>query len=41
MFPGTVIGQNTNVYPLTRVRGEILANKIVKDEKTIVDKEER
>ena len=41
LFPGTIIGQNTNVYPLTRVRGEILANKIVKDEKTIVDKEER
>ena len=41
LFPGTIIGQNTNVYPLTRVRGEILANKIVKDEKIIVDKEER
>ena len=41
LFPGTIIGQNTNVYPLTRVRGEVLANKIVKDEKTIVDKEER
>ena len=41
LFPGTIIGQNTNIYPLTRVRGEVLANKIVKDEKTIVDKEER
>lgn len=41
LFPGTIIGQNTNVYPLTRVRGEILANKIVKDTNIIVDKEER
>ena len=41
LFPGTLIGQNTNVYPLTRVRGEIPANKIVKDTNLIVDKEEK
>ncbi len=41
MFPGTIVGENTNVYPLTRVRGVVGANKIVKDEHTIVDKEQR
>lgn len=39
LFPGTIIGQNTNVYPLTRVRGEILPNRIVKDTDIIVEKE--
>lgn len=39
--PGSLIGQNTNIYPLTRVRGVIGANKIVKDMKNIVDKEDR
>ena len=39
LFPGTIIGQNTNVYPLTRVRGEVGPNKIVKDTDLIVEKE--
>lgn len=39
LFPGTIIGQNTNVYPLTRVRGEVLPNRIVKDIDIIVEKE--
>lgn len=39
LFPGTIIGQNTNVYPLTRVRGEIQPNRIVKDTDIIVEKE--
>lgn len=39
LFPGTIIGQNTNVYPLTRVRGEVLPNRIVKDTDIIVEKE--
>lgn len=39
LFPGTIIGQNTNVYPLTRVRGEVLPNRIVKDTDVIVEKE--
>ena len=33
--PGTVIGRNTVVYPLTRVRGVIPADMIVKSEKEI------
>ena len=39
LFPGTIIGQNTNVYPLTRVRGDIQPNRIVKDTDIIVEKE--
>ena len=39
LYPGTIIGKNTNIYPLTRVRGIINSNSIVKDENTIVDKE--
>lgn len=35
--PGTVILENTHIYPLTRVRGVIDANKIVKDMNNIVD----
>ena len=41
LFPGTIIGENTNVYPLTRVRGVIGSNKIVKDIDVIVEKEDR
>lgn len=39
--PGTIIGQNTNIYPLTRVRGTINSNMIVKDMENIVEKESR
>ncbi|MBQ9086009.1 MAG: UDP-N-acetylglucosamine pyrophosphorylase [Clostridia bacterium] len=38
MNPGTVIGRNTNVYPLTSVRGAVPANSIVKATDTIVPK---
>lgn len=38
LTPGTVIGKNTTVYPLTMVRGEIKENKIVKNSENIVDK---
>ena len=41
LFPGTIIGENTNVYPLTRVRGVVGSNKIVKDIDNIVEKEVR
>ena len=34
--PGTVIGKNTSVYPLTSLRGVYPAGCIVKDTKTIV-----
>lgn len=36
--PGSVIGRNTNIYPLSRVRGEVPANSIYKDEGEIVPK---
>ena len=36
--PGTVIGRNSNVYPLSRVRGCIPANSIYKAEDKIVSK---
>lgn len=39
--PGSIIGENSNVYPLTRVRGVIGAGKIVKDMNNIIVKEER
>ena len=36
--PGTVIGCNTNVYPLSRVRGFVSAGHIYKDADDIVEK---
>ena len=36
--PGTVIGRNSNVYPLSRVRGLIPENSIYKDEGNVVEK---
>ena len=41
LCPGTIIFPNTNIYPLTRVRGVIGASKIVKDMNNIIDKENR
>lgn len=41
LFPGTIINRNVNVYPLTRVRGIIPRDSIVKSENEIVRKEER
>lgn len=38
--PGTVIGRNSNIYPLSRVRGVIKENSIFKDIDNIVDKNE-
>ena len=38
MNPGTVIGPNTNVYPLSRVRGFVPAGHIFKDPSNIVEK---
>ena len=38
LTPGSIIGSNTMVYPLTMVRGVIGSNKIVKDMHNIVDK---
>ena len=39
--PGTVIGRNTNVYPLSSVRGCVPANSIYKAKDDIVIKEVR
>lgn len=38
IFPGTIIKNGVSVYPLTRVRGIIEENSIVKDENNIVKK---
>ncbi len=39
--PGTIIGRNTNIYPLSSVRGVISDNSIYKDSNHIVKKEEK
>ena len=39
--PGTIIGKNTNIYPLSSVRGCVSANSIYKDKDNIVVKEVR
>ena len=36
--PGSVIGKNTNIYPLSSVRGVVPANSIYKNKNEIVDK---
>ena len=36
--PGTVIGKNTNIYPLSSVRGVVKENSIYKKQNEIVDK---
>ena len=36
--PGTVIGKNTNIYPLSSVRGVVPENSIYKNKNEIVDK---
>lgn len=39
--PGTVIGRNSNVYPLSSVRGTVPENSIFKNQNNIVIKEEK
>ena len=41
VFPGTIIYPNTSIYPLSRVRGVIGRNRLVKNEKIIIEKENR
>ena len=36
--PGTVVGRHSNIYPLSRVRGVIPANRIFKDKDNVVVK---
>lgn len=38
--PGTIIGKNSNVYPLSSVRGVVPANSIYKSANNIVEKKE-
>ena len=38
--PGTIVGRNTNIYPLSRVRGVVPADSIYKDADNIVAKEQ-
>lgn len=38
LCPGSVVGPNSMVYPLSRVRGFVPANSIFKDSNTIVEK---
>lgn len=38
LCPGAIIGRNTNVYPLSRVRGIVGENSIYKDSDNIVEK---
>ena len=37
--PGTIIGKNSNIYPLSSVRGVIPANSIYKNKNEIITKE--
>ena len=39
--PGTVIGSNTNIYPLSSVRGVVPKNIIYKNKNEIVEKREK
>ncbi|MGN1156577.1 MAG: UDP-N-acetylglucosamine pyrophosphorylase, partial [Agathobacter sp.] len=39
--PGTVVGPNSNIYPLSSVRGVVAANSIYKKQSEIVLKEVR
>ena len=36
--PGTIIGRNSNIYPLSRVRGVIPSNSVFKDKDNVVAK---
>ena len=39
--PGTVIGRNSNIYPLSSVRGCVAPNSIYKKQGEVVEREER
>ena len=36
--PGTIIGRNTNIYPLSSVRGVIKENSVYKNQNEIIKK---
>ena len=37
--PGVIVGRNSNIYPLSCVRGVVKANSIYKNQNTVVEKE--
>ena len=37
--PGSIIGKNTNIYPLSSVRGVVKSNSIYKNQNEIVGKQ--
>ena len=39
LCPGTIIGKNTSIYPLVRVRGVVPSNSIMKNNDEIIEKE--
>ena len=39
--PGTVIGRNSNIYPLSSVRGVVPENSIYKNKNEVVEKQDR
>ena len=39
--PGTVIGRNTNIYPLSMVRGYVPANSIYKRQGEVAEKRDQ
>lgn len=39
--PGTVIGKNTNVYPLSSVRGVVKSDSIYKNQNEIIEKDQK
>ena len=39
--PGTVVGKNTQVYPLSMLRGVYKENSIVKSTRCVVERENR
>ena len=41
LCPGTIIGKNTNVYPLSMLRGIVAENKIYKDKEQLIRNDSR
>ena len=39
--PGSIIGRNTNIYPLSSVRGVVKENSIYKNQNEIVEKKKQ
>lgn len=38
LCPGSIVGRNTNIYPLSRVRGVVSENAVYKSERNITEK---